>query len=616
MQQQQELDRSSLIGIVLITILLGVWMVWQAPQPPAPGEGSPADSVQADSSVVTDQGAIATDPAEADRLSRPTDSLFAASTQGEGRDITVVSDRFEATFSTKGGTFTSLKLLSYNRGVEGAAEQAGPVELVSTEGGALAVGFTPPRGGFVDTRSLIFRPIVDGQLFTGDTLRIEEGARSLWFEAPVGEGAIRLAYSIGPDSYDFGFRVAAPGTPVLSSGYELMWDGALPFAEARLQDEVAQGGAYVKSGGETESIRLEEPGEVDPMVRSGSIDWVAVKNKFFIAALIPEPGVATEGAELTGRQVGTVEGDSDAFAQDYTVRLQMTPLSAGQADSFDLYLGPLEVQRLTRFGLYDTVDFGFGGFITQPIARYLVAPVFGFLGGFLPNYGLVIILFALIVKVVLWPLTSISYRSAARMREVQPQMEAIKERHADDPQKQQEAMMKLYREEGVNPLGGCLPMLLQYPLLIALWRFFQSTLVLRQESFLWAADLSAPDPILHLPVTIPFYGDYMAGFTLLMGLAMIFQIRLSSGASASMGGQQKILMYVLPGVFLLFFNQFPSGLSLYYLAFNIFSIAQQQWVNATISKESGAKTGGGGSSNGRAKPSSNGRPSRPKKATT
>ena len=143
--------------------------------------------------------------------------------------------------------------------------------------------------------------------------------------------------------------------------------------------------------------------------------------------------------------------------------------------------------------------------------------------------------------------------------------------------------MRVYREAGVNPLGGCLPMLLQYPLLIALWRFFQSTLVLRGESFLWAQDLSAPDPVLPLPFTVPFVGDYLAGFTMLMALSMVVSMRLSMSSSSGMaGGQQKVLMYMMPLVFFLFFNRFPSGLSLYYLAFNLFSIVQQRLVNKQV----------------------------------
>ena len=402
-------------------------------------------------------------------------------------------------------------------------------------------------------------------------------------------------------------------------------DGGHPFAEARPADEATQSGAYLRSGGETDVLRLTRPGEAAPLVRSGAVDWVAVKTKFFAAVLIPD--APTEGAELGGERVG--EPESPAFAEHFVARLEMprpeavagsanAPAEAAAASghTFRLYLGPMELRRLAAYdlGLYEMVDFGFGQTVTRPIAQYIIAPTFALLSSFVPSMGLVIILFALLVKLVLWPLTSASFRSAARMRELQPKMEAIKERHGDNPQKQQEEMLKLYREAGVNPLGGCLPMLLQYPILIALWQFFQSTMVLRQEAFLWAPDLSAPDPILHLPFAIPFYGDFVAGFTLIMGVSMIAQMRLSM-PGGQMNAQNKTIMYMMPLLFFVFFNRFPSGLSLYYLAFNIFSIGQQRWVNARVHAEAVARANGTAPAparNGRA--ATNGQPGARKKA--
>jgi len=261
------------------------------------------------------------------------------------------------------------------------------------------------------------------------------------------------------------------------------------------------------------------------------------------------------------------------------------------------------------------VEFGFGAFMTRPLARYIIAPFFALLAGFIPNFGIVILLFAFIVKLVLYPLTKKSYLSMAKMRDVQPEMEAIKEKYTDNPQKQQEAMMKMYKQRGVNPLGGCLPMLLQYPILITMWRFFQSTLVLRQQSFLWAPDLSAPDPILHLPFTIPLYGNFVAGFTLLMGVSMIFQMKIATPSGGTGSSQQKMIMYMMPIFFFFFFNRFPSGLSLYYLGFNIFTVFQQRYINRHLhdhdadedkqgkKKKSGPKAGRSGRarSNGQAK---------------
>lgn len=603
--QQQGIDRTTLIGILLISVILGVWMMWTAPPPPAPTPPDAPETAAVPGEEEADEPTIGPAGDEQATLRAPADTLFAAAVAGPEREIVVVTDAYRATFSTRGGTLRAFELKDYQQ----AADAEAPVNLVSNERGALALVFTPASGGLVDSRTLAFRPVVGGAPFTGDTLRVDSGEATLSFEAPVGSGAVRLVYSFRPDSYDVGFRVETPGTDVLDGGFELVWDGALPLAEAQPRQETSNAGAYVRLGGETDVLRLSGPGQAEPILRTGQVDWVAVKTKFFIAAIIPARGQATEGAELTGRQIGTVDA-LDSFAQHYTARLELPALPANSAAAFTLYLGPLEIRRLAAYGLYDTVDFGFGQSFTRPIARYVIAPAFAFLSAFIPNYGFVIIVFALLVKLVLWPLTAASFRNAARMRELQPKMMAIREKYADDPQKQQEAMMRMYREAGVNPLGGCLPMLIQYPILIALWQFFQNTLVLRQEGFLWARDLSAPDPILHLPFHIPFYGDFVAGFTLLMGISMILQMRVSmAGGGSAMPGQQKVIMYMLPLIFFLFFNGFPSGLSLYYLSFNIFSIAQQKWVNDRVKLESASKdvkadperVRPAGSGNGRAK---------------
>ncbi len=612
--EPQGLDRNALIGILLMSLLLGVWMVYTAPtREQAARQQAIADSTAAVEARPQDASPDDAEigPDAPDALAAPADSAFAAAGTGTpDRLVTVRTDRYEATFSTRGGTLVRFRLLGFNH-----ATTADPVELVSNRDGALAVGFVPSQGAYLDTRSLAFTPLVGSAPFAGDTLRAASAPAELRFETRMpGEngrpGALRFVYTFAPDSYDVGMRVEAVGTDVLARGtYDLSWNGALPLAEEDPKGETTQAGAYLRSGGETESIHLTEPSEAEPIERTGNVDWVAVKTKFFIAAVIPTAPTAAAGARLTGQQVGTA-GES-GFAQDYSATLEMPALAAGQSQALTLYLGPLELRRLATYGLYDTVDFGFGGFITRPIARYVIAPTFAFLSTFIASYGLVIILFALIVKLVLWPLTGASYRSAAKMRELQPELAALKEQFPDDPQKQQEGMMRLYKERGVNPLGGCLPMLLQYPILIALWRFFQSTLVLRGEPFLWAKDLSAPDVILQLPFAIPAYGNYVSGFTLLMAGSMLATMKLSQPSGNAVTGQQKVLLYMMPLIFLLFFNGFPAGLSLYYLAFNIFSVVQQRIVNKQVhdQAEKGEIPGIGAAATvkGTPKPKTNGR---------
>ena len=559
-----------------MSLILGLWMIQSAPS----ADEVARQQAAADSLAAAQAAAPAlpdVDSLDAAR-SAPTDSAFARALNRPERFVTVLTDRYRATFSTQGGTPVSFQLRDYDR-----AESDEPVELVSDPNGALALGVLPARGDYLDTRSLSFTPFYRGEPVTADTIRIEDGEGDLRFEAPVGQGALRFVYGFHHDSYDVDFRVETPGTDLLAQGggYELIWDGALPQAEADPLGESRQSGTYLRYGGDTESLVLAKPGRLEPVERTGAVEWIAVKTKFFIAAVLPQTEAV--GARLAAEQTGEAD-DAEGYAQDYTAALEMPRLGAGQAAAFTLYLGPLELRRLADYGLYETVDFGaWVGFVIRPIARYAVAPVFAFLSTFIANYGLVILVFALLVKLLLWPLTAVSYRNAAKMRELQPQLTAVKEKYGDDPQKQQEAMMKVYKTAGVNPLGGCLPMLLQYPLLIALWRFFQSTLVLRGESFLWAADLSAPDPVLNLPFTIPFVGNYIAGFTTLMAISMVVSMKLSMSSSSGAGaGQQKVLLYMMPVIMFIFFNRFPSGLSLYYLAFNLFSIVQQRLINKQV----------------------------------
>jgi YidC/Oxa1 family membrane protein insertase len=248
-------------------------------------------------------------------------------------------------------------------------------------------------------------------------------------------------------------------------------------------------------------------------------------------------------------------------------------------------MGPIDYYEIREYGLdlYDIVDYGFGQTITRPIAKYLIIPVFHVLSRFVESYGLIIILFAIFIKLILHPLTKSSFKSMAKMRQLQPRMQEIKEKYGDDPQKQQQAMMKLYKESGVNPVGGCLPQLLQLPILYALFRFFPSAIEIRQEGFLWCSDLSAPDVLLELPLNLPVYGSHVSGFPLLMAAAMILQMRLQG--TQQQAGQMKVMMMIMPVFILVIFNQFAAGLSLYYLMYNVLSAIQQKFVNKNLEEE-------------------------------
>ena len=562
------MDRNVVTATVLIMGILLLWMYMMEPpvqQPvPDPGDAVPVVEDEPDSGGLPQREAA------------PLDTTIVS--QGTARLIPVETDLYRAVFSTKGGTFVSFKLKEYSQ-----FDQVTAVELVdSLVAGALGLEFQTPGGRNLDSRDLFFE--ADMNL---DSIQVAVGEADLIFETPIAEGVLRMKYTFSAQSYLIGLEVmhSNASSYLTDDGYEMVWNGAIPFSEdpGNRKEELVKLGAYARSGSSVDGVTLQKDEEVGTTLR-GDISWIAVKNKYFGIALLA--GDSGKEAELTGTRVGDVD-DENVHTEFRASILVDRP--GEQPDPYQLFMGPLEYRLLSEHeGLYEVVDYGWNAFewMTRPLATFIFIPVFGLLSQFIPNYGLVIIVFGILIKVVLYPLTKSSYKSMAKMRDLQPMMKEIKEKYPDDPQKQQQATMKLYRESGTNPLGSCMPMLLQYPIIIALWQFLQQSIEIRQESFLWAGDLSAPDGVLSLPFTIPFYGDYVAGFTVLMGLSMIVQMRMQ--ATPATGAQAKIFMYLMPGMIFVIFNRLPSGLSLYYLVYNVVTAAQQKFINVSMEKAKAA----------------------------
>ncbi len=521
---------------------------------------------------------------EEERIVPDTTSLSAELTSApsplrSAREIEVETDLYTARLTDLGATLKSFELKDYYK-----YDQVNRVQLIdSTGSGAISIGFQSPGARNVDTRTIQFV-----QRDSVDTVDATQNPTNVIFEAQISGGRLQLTYTFTPGDYEVGLEVAhfnATGFQT-AEGYELVWNGAIPFSEDvhYRKEEVNKVGAYARSGNDVEGITLQRDEIVDRTLR-GNVSWVGVKNKYFGAVILADE--PAREAELLGERIG--QADDPEVSIDFRASLFIgTPDDS--PDKFRLYLGPLEYRQISRYdGVYGMVDYGWDAFewMTRPLAIAVFIPAFGLLSSVIDNYGLVIILFCLLIKVVLLPLTLSSYKSMAKMRELQPKMQEIKEKYPDNPKKQQEATIKMYRESGTNPLGACLPMLLQYPIIIALWQFLQQSIEIRQQGFLWAPDLSAPDVILNLPFTIPFYGDFVAGFTILMGLSMIAQMRLQ--ATPASGPQAKIFMYMMPAMIFVIFNRLPSGLSLYYFCYNVFSAVQQQFINQSMKKKAEAE---------------------------
>jgi YidC/Oxa1 family membrane protein insertase len=304
-----------------------------------------------------------------------------------------------------------------------------------------------------------------------------------------------------------------------------------------------------------------------------------VRNKYFAAIIIPHFPGNVEGAYVEGYRKSKPD---NGLVEVYSTRLKLPFRNTDyEKHSFSLYMGPVDYDKLKGLGynLNALVDFGsfFGlEFIVRPIAEYVLLPLFNFIHIFIPNYGFVIIVFSLIIKVVLHPLMRTSYQSMKKMQLLQPKIAELKEKIKDDPQLLQKETMKLYSTYGINPAGGCLPLLLQMPIFVALWGLFQSAIELRQQPFiLWIKDLSTPDVIYDLGYKMPIFGvQQISGLALLMGITTFIQQKMTMKDP-----KQQALIYIMPIMLTILFMTFPSGLNLYYFMFNVFSIAQQYYIN-------------------------------------
>lgn len=459
-----------------------------------------------------------------------------------------------------------------------------PVQMIrNTAHSAYSLGFLSSQNFNIETDKLVFEPLNDTNTIeiTGD-----ESAELAYRLNLGGDSEIIFTYTFfgNRNSYNLDIQLVNMQDYISGTNVDFGWTAALNLTEQdRAQDALATA-AYVFAGGELEKFQVPEAEQTEQRI-NGTIDWVSTRSRFFGQYIKPATG--SNAAILRGEEI-TGGGMPETYYR-YQAAVQSSYVQSPEL-SYELYAGPLRYYNLNEFDehAYDVVEIGYAIFrwFADPLVRYLIIPFFTLGSTIISNYGILIILFGVIVKLLLFPLTQKSFKSMAAMKELQPKMKEIQEKYEDDPQKQQKETIALYKKAGVNPIGGCLPMLLQFPILITLFFFFQNSMIIRQESFLWASDLSAPDYILSLPFSLPVIGDQIAGFVLLMSVAMFFQTKISGGMSGggapSGGPNMKGFMYIMPVIMLVVFNNFAAGLSLYYLVYNILSIAQQAYINKVV----------------------------------
>ncbi len=494
-------------------------------------------------------------------------SFFSQTNQQDTTTITIRTPLYHTTFTNTGAGPVAFTLQKYK------TWDQHPVQLISnTDHSAYSLGFMTTQNMNVDTDHLLFK-----QITPGDSLNVEKGeTKQLKYALIAGNNKrIVYTYTFHGDSYRVGLNISFEGLKnnVVGHTFDFGWKSELNLTEKNHQADAAKKAAYAYSGGEKEKLQISDPGH-KKKVYSGSIQWISTRTKWFTQIIKPKS--PTVNARLVADITKT---DAAVNAYHYQSFVKSRIPDDGTAE-FQMYLGPLSYHELVNYdqSTYDMVKIGYSfvHWFANPLVRHIIIPFFSFLGKYM-NMGFVVILFAIAIKIVLWPLTHKSFRSMAAMPELQPKMNEIKEKYKDDQQKQQKAIMKMYKEGNVNPLGGCLPQLIQLPILYTLFFYIRNSIMLRQQSFLWANDLSVHDTLVHLPFHLPFIGAHISGFALLMAIAMGVQFKFTGGmgGGGGAGGMGKVMQYIFPVFMFVIFNNFAAALCLYYFFYNLVNLLQQ-----------------------------------------
>ena len=581
------MDRNTTIAFILIGAILVVWLFINTP------ERTEQTRKEQDTTTVVEKKAeeLSKIMVEEKRISHSDNEqteesslgMFSKAVTDSGRIITIETDLAIYELSTKGGNFHKVFLKAFNNWYSAGANDEGDfyktsVQLINSSiSNTYNISFISTEGKAISTGNLNFETADQSKYYltAADSLLIT-------FRMELGpDKAIEKKYLFKAGTYLIKSDIEFVGFRglITDNTYDISWESGIRFIEKNSVNEAGFSSADVYYG--DEKVVIDAPGDGEKITRdfNGRVDWLAVRNKYFAAIMIPTDPTLVEGAYIEGQTFPTT---NLGLKEIYNVRL-VVPFKGSDLErrSINLYIGPVDYDLLKEVSLNLTalVDFGsfFGlKFIVRPIAEYVLLPLLKFLNMFIPNYGFVIIIFSLIIKIVVYPLTRKSFQSMKKMQLLQPKITELKEKFKDDPQKMNKETMKLYQTYGVNPAGGCLPILLQMPIFIALWGLFQAATELRQQPFIfWINDLSTPDVIYDLGFKLPLFGiQEISGLAILMGVTTFFQQKMSIKDP-----KQQALVYMMPIMLTILFMTFPSGLNLYYFMFNVFSIAQQYYIN-------------------------------------
>lgn len=565
------MDRNTIVGFLLIFGVMLLWTQLSAPTAEQIAEQRLQDSLAQVATTPASLQAAAT-PAtyvpdtssQGVALANSTYGAFAPRPTTQSREVVLENDLLKLTFSSLGGRITKAEVKKYDKLTlgEDKKEIRSTVQLLEDAGDewSYKLPATGAAGGFVNTGTLPFE--------------VQQSGNTITFTAPAqGGGYFQQRYTLGED-YTIDYAVTTSGLTAATGpidALELKWVNYLDKIERNVQYEQQNSLTYWKELDENPDY-VSASGE-DTEISDGRVVWVSNTNQFFNSSI-----VATDVpfASVTMKSAVEPEESVNLKRLETTFSIPMNA-NAGTAN-YKLFVGPNEFERLESLGsdLEDIIPFGWSIFGT--VNRWIIRPIFSFLSSYIGQAGLIILTLTVLIKLALYPLTYKMLHSQAKMQALKPRMAKLKEKFKDDAQTQQMETMKIYREYGVNPAGGCMPMVLQMPIWFALYRFFPASIEFRQKSFLWATDLSSYDVFAQLPFEIPFYGDHVSMFTLLWVVTTIiytfYNSKMMDMGQMANNPALKYMQYGMPVMFLFFFNSFAAGLTVYLVFSNVFNIAQ------------------------------------------
>lgn len=496
--------------------------------------------------------------------------VFSNAAKGEEKLFVIENDVEKITLTSKGAQIKSIELKKYK------TWDKQPLILFTDKTNSLSYQFSIDNNRVIDTKDFYFEPIGEGFSVTG------EASKSFALRLNAGAGKfIEQKYTLKGNSYLLNYDVTLSGLnsviPSNNTFINAVWENTLASVERDIELERRYSALYFRYN-QSDVAHLNEDKEDDELVFDTPIEWISYKQQFFNTTLF------SKGEIHRGKLKTHFAKDNHSFVKRYNANFTL-PYSNNEKSSyaFQLYTGPNSYNKLSALDkdvqsiIKLSPDFWMFSWIKY-ITRFIIW-VFSWFDSVHLNYGIIILLMTLILKVVLHPLTAKSIESAAKMKILAPELAALKEKYGHDQGKMGQEQMKLYNKAGVSPFGGCLPLLIQMPILMAMYYFFPASVELRQQTFLWAKDLSSYDDLIHFNTTIPLIGNHISIFTVLMTITSVGQAVMNSQMNV-MANQQpgmQYMPYIMPVMLMFMFNRFPAALTYYYLLQNLLGMVHQ-WL--------------------------------------